>query len=1075
MGISNGTVVLRVGDGATSIHIGPAITYSACNFVAAAVNRGNGTVRFFVNGVSSAPQGLPLTGSFNNTMDLLVGAASYPSNTTEVALDEIELFNRVLASNEVAAIWIADRLGKCKTPQPSGPCSNSVVTILCPPNTNAACAPVFHYPPPRASTTCGSITNVFCVPPSGGNFPPGTTTVTCYAIDSQGNSNSCTFTVTLTPDTTPPVVDCMCLFAMAHELLEVTGCEGTVPDLCSFTQCYSDDCCLQSCAQSPPAGTIVGPGVTSVTITITDCAGNVASCVLPFIVTAPPEGCDPCMTCCAILCPTNMTVVTCGPDAVVNYPTPTLSPGCGPGVTVTCTPPSGSVFPLGTTIVTCTGSSGSGTPVRSCSFSVTVVREPNPWTLNCPPAPAIINVTGCPPVMPNITGLATVTSNCPLSCPVTLSHSPPAGTPLTPGTHQAVITACDCFDLCRECAVVINAYSSGGTPTIMCPQNQVLLTCSNSAKGTYKVKATGHNGPVVCTPPSGTQFPLGTTTVMCMVTNNCGAKATCTFTITVKPQPNRWLCGWHAGIGIPFEEIGGATTALRPVGPVGPGIPVDPSICIFPNPANPNSGILLQPGPARSIRFTTMLDFDAPEGSGITLAVPGGDPLNPTNAPILGFKKGTNAPKEVIIDCCHGNPDNHCAIAVNTNGHLLPSVEFTLSEVAARGLATIAAQPGVSNCHVTVELSLIDGSMSIEFAGPIAPAAGRKGWDGCIYGPDRPVKKPTSRIYIVPPVSPGQPPISDVYLLASGLTEVLVEEPTLDSQRRKWSDGHVTLMKAYDDDSGERGMEFVALVDGGGVHLDLGYTESFDFRLTHFESGDIPTEEQFLTRTIGPIRGLTNRPPPPFLDAMLMKTNPAVGGVDVSADFSNIDSPTVLVQIFNAGMPVFERAGVPATLNDVLFTMPGWPLRFGKLGGATPCRRGKPPFGAFRVPGPDLDGDGLPDIVMVMGDEFRVLAELAPGAPHPDYYSGMEFIVTSGANWGVHSLDTTSALSPPTAAISLGPDGVSSPPPPEGFHFLGAESVLGPWFDLGPVVDRVAATNGTRVIRLRESPSLIGR
>ena len=76
----------------------------------------------------------------------------------------------------------------------------------------------------------------------------------------------------------------------------------------------------------------------------------------------------------------------------------------------------------------------------------------------------------------------------------------------------------------------------------------------------------------------------------------------------------------------------------------------------------------------------------------------------------------------------------------------------------------ILSQPGVTNCHVTVELNCENGSLSVEFTGPIAASSERKGWDGCIYGPDRPVKKPTSRVTLIPPVAPGQPPITELYL-----------------------------------------------------------------------------------------------------------------------------------------------------------------------------------------------------------------------------------------------------------------------------------------------------------------------
>ena len=38
---------------------------------------------------------------------------------------------------------------------------------------------------------------------------------------------------------------------------------------------------------------------------------------------------------------------------------------------------------------------------------------------------------------------------------------------------------------------------------------------------------------VVCTPPSGSLFPIGTTTVHCMGHDGCGENPTCSFTVTV--------------------------------------------------------------------------------------------------------------------------------------------------------------------------------------------------------------------------------------------------------------------------------------------------------------------------------------------------------------------------------------------------------------------------------------------------------------------------------------------------------------------------------------------------------------
>ena len=60
------------------------------------------------------------------------------------------------------------------------------------------------------------------------------------------------------------------------------------------------------------------------------------------------------------------------------------------------------------------------------------------------------------------------------------------------------------------------------------------------------------------------------------------------------------------------------------------------------------------------------------------------------------------------------------------------------------------------------------------------------------------------------------PPLTNLDLLASNLATVVFDNPSITMSSRKWGDGHVTLMKAYDDGA-ERGMEFL-LLGADGVH-----------------------------------------------------------------------------------------------------------------------------------------------------------------------------------------------------------------------------------------------------------------
>ena len=433
-------------------------------------------------------------------------------------------------------------------------------------------------------------------------------------------------------------------------------------------------------------------------------------------------------------------------------------------------------------------------------------------------------------------------------------------------------------------------------------------------------------------------------------------------------------------------------------------------------------------------------------------------PNNSNNIPLLSFRnKGVKGycvkVNKRFVDVPTGL---FRTTAVNTNGQLLDSFTFNYYEAQTNDNFIIGFQPGVTNCHVTVELDCRSGSVSVEFAGPVTASTTRKGWDGCIYGSDRPLKKGTSKVYFVPPATPGEPPITDLNLYASGLAEVGLEQPTLTANGRKWGDGHVTLIKAYDD--GES-MEFAVLSNQGEpVHLDLGHAQSFEVRLTKFQTNALPGEE-LLTHTIGPISGLPSQPP--FLDELLLSEYG--GHVECSADFSNLGSPTVRVEVFNNGVLVAGRTGVRGVLGQPVLILPTWPERLGKLGGTSPCRRGTIPLGTIMLPG---DSAGEPP-TSVDGDEFRILAELPPGAPHPDYYSGFDFIASEDGDWGVSQLTRTTICVPAPVAIVRASGGVNVTWAGQTFRLQGAERATGPWFELG--VDsplQLPASSTARFFRL---------
>jgi hypothetical protein len=74
--------------------------------------------------------------------------------------------------------------------------------------------------------------------------------------------------------------------------------------------------------------------------------------------------------------------------------------------------------------------------------------------------------------------------------------------------------------------------------SISCPALTVTSSDGNPVTVTFSPTISGGLPPVTstCTPPSGSQFPVGTTSVQCTATDAAGATATCTGAVVVKTR-----------------------------------------------------------------------------------------------------------------------------------------------------------------------------------------------------------------------------------------------------------------------------------------------------------------------------------------------------------------------------------------------------------------------------------------------------------------------------------------------------------------------------------------------------------
>ncbi len=194
-------------------------------------------------------------------------------------------------SNFITRTWTAvDTCGQSNTcvqtflvQDTSGP------ILTCPPNmTVGGCtnAQVCFFA--ETFDKCPGTVTVTFNPPSCSYFPMGTTPVTCTAVDSCGNSNTCTFTVTVIGDTNPPVIT----LCPPKLLVCITNNEcGVMPDFTTMVQA-TDDSGTVHVSQSVPVGAVIC-GPTPMTFYVTDNCSNLVTCqtvVVPEICCyRPPE------------------------------------------------------------------------------------------------------------------------------------------------------------------------------------------------------------------------------------------------------------------------------------------------------------------------------------------------------------------------------------------------------------------------------------------------------------------------------------------------------------------------------------------------------------------------------------------------------------------------------------------------------------------------------------------------------------------------------------------------------------------------------------------------------------------
>ncbi|WP_225411387.1 ELWxxDGT repeat protein [Stigmatella hybrida] len=339
---------------------------------------------------------------------------------------------------------------------------------------------------------------------------------TLYFSAEDGQSGHELWSAVALTDTTPPTLTCP--EPLTTEAVGPQGATVEYPPASATDDLPGSP----TVSYSHPSGGLFPLGVTTVTVTATDEAGNAASCAFDVTVNlpAPPS----------ITCPAPVVAEATGAEgAAVTWPPATAS-GMEP-MQVTYSRASGSQFPLGTSAVTATVQDALDR-TASCEFSV-VVHDTTAPALTCPTA-VTAEASGAQGA--SVEYPAAAVSDA-VSAPVTVRYSHASGALFSVGTTPVGVTATDAAGNTASCGFTVTVRDTT-PPALTCPANlTVEATGAHGAAVDFPVaSASDAVTPSVAltySPERGSPFALGSTEVSVTATDAAGNAASCTFSVTV--------------------------------------------------------------------------------------------------------------------------------------------------------------------------------------------------------------------------------------------------------------------------------------------------------------------------------------------------------------------------------------------------------------------------------------------------------------------------------------------------------------------------------------------------------------
>lgn len=354
-------------------------------------------------------------------------------------------------------------------------------------------------------------------------FPAGTNVVSFEATDTAGNMATCSFVITVV-DSTPPTITCPANITQDNDA-----------GLCSAVVTFSlpggaDNCTVDTVVVSSGlvSGSVFPVGVTTESLTVSDTAGNTASCNFTITVNdtlAPTAQCQ-------------HATVHLDAGGTVSTSSSTIDNGssdaCGTD-TIVLSQTSFGCSEIGTNPETLTVIDMHGN-TATCGATITVVDTIQP-TITCPANITQDNDAG---VCSAVVTFATPSGadNC-AGQTVTVSTGLPSGSSFPVGMTNQELAVTDASGNTASCGFSITV-SDVEAPALTCPNDTIVATDANDCDRNVVYPALNANdncpgmvASLLSGGVSGSSFGLGITTVAWQATDGAGNTATCDFTITV--------------------------------------------------------------------------------------------------------------------------------------------------------------------------------------------------------------------------------------------------------------------------------------------------------------------------------------------------------------------------------------------------------------------------------------------------------------------------------------------------------------------------------------------------------------